>query len=135
MYVDTHSTIKSTRCGNPFCTHVTDNDPPKPNKATILPSQIQLKLRTLGDEFEDRFRTQFDDMVDQLHITDITAYPTFHRVVHELFVDGNINWGRIVALFGRCGNPFCTHVTDNDPPKPNKATILPQFIFPSTNNS
>jgi hypothetical protein len=50
------------------------------------PSQIQLKLRTLGDEFEDRFRTQFDDMVDQLHITD--------RTVHALFVDGNINWGR-----------------------------------------
>jgi hypothetical protein len=61
----------------------------------------QLKLRTLGDEFEDRFRTQFDDMVDQLHITDRTAYPTFHRVVHELFVDGNINWGRIVALFAK----------------------------------
>jgi hypothetical protein len=54
------------------------------------PSQIQLKLRTLGDEFEDRFRTQFDDMVDKLQITDRTAYPTFHRVVHELFVDGNI---------------------------------------------
>jgi hypothetical protein len=77
------------------------------------PSQIQLKLRTLGDEFEDRFRTQFDDMVDQLHITDRTAS----------------------IKSTRCGNPFCTHVTDNDPPKPNKATILPQFIFPSTNNS
>ena len=74
------------------------------------PSQIQLKLRTLGDEFEDRFRTQFDDMVDQLHITDRTAYPTFHRVVHELFVDGNINWGRIVALFGFGGSLSVTCV-------------------------
>jgi hypothetical protein len=83
------------------------------------PSQIQLKLRTLGDEFEDRFRTQFDDMVDQLHITD--------RTVHALFDDGNINWGTIKST--GCGNPFCTHVTDNDPPKPNKATII--VFYPS----
>ena len=76
----------------------------------VPPSPIQLKLRALGDEFEERFRTQFDDMVDQLHITDRTAYPTFHRVVHELFLDGNINWGRIVALFGFGGSLSVTCV-------------------------
>nr|AXS76517.1 Bcl-2 like 1 protein [Perna viridis] len=66
----------------------------------VPPSQVQLTLRTIGDEFQERFRTQFDDMVDQLHITEATAYPTFQRVVQELFIDGNINWGRVVALFG-----------------------------------
>nr|AGK88246.1 Bcl2 protein [Mytilus galloprovincialis] len=70
----------------------------------LPPSQIQLKLRSLGDEFQERFQTQFDDMVNQLHITEATAYPTFQRVVQELFIDGNINWGRIVALFGFGGS-------------------------------
>lgn len=63
------------------------------------PNSIQSKLRYLSDEFEERFRQQFDDMVNELSIAPNTAYPTFHLVVQELFSDG-VNWGRIVALFG-----------------------------------
>ena len=61
--------------------------------------QLCQTLRTLGDEFEEKFHAQFEEMVNQLHITPNTAYPTFQRVVEELFCNG-VNWGRVVALFG-----------------------------------
>lgn len=72
-----------------------DNCPPLEART----NRVHRTLRALGDEFEERFRTQFEDMVNQLHITPNTAYSTFHQVVQELFIDG-VNWGRIVALFG-----------------------------------
>lgn len=80
------------------------------------PTNVHRILRTLGDEFEERFRTQFDDMVNQLCITPDTAYPTFHNVVQELFNDGVINWGRIVALFG-FGGALAVQCMDNSMPQ------------------
>ncbi|XP_060066932.1 bcl-2-like protein 2 [Ylistrum balloti] len=92
-----------------------DNCPPLEAQT----NNVHRTLRALGDEFEERFRTQFDDMVNQLHITPNTAYPTFHQVVQELFIDG-VNWGRIVALFGfggaiavDCVNKGMPHLVDS----------------------
>lgn len=62
------------------------------------PGSVQRTMRTLGEEFEQRYTEVFQEMCNQLHITPNTAHPTFTAIVHELFSDG-VKWGRIVALF------------------------------------
>lgn len=70
-----------------------------PNSPPLeITNKIHIAMRTLADEFEERYIAEFSDMVQQLHITPDIAYPTFNAVAQELFIDG-INWGRIVALF------------------------------------
>ncbi|KAH9520376.1 Bcl-2-like protein 1 [Bulinus truncatus] len=85
----------------------------------VSPNPIQNAMRTLGDEFEERFRSRFDDLVNQLVITDENAHETFLAIVTEIFSDG-INWGRIVAMFGfsgrfavRCFELNKPHIVDN----------------------
>ncbi|ESO82074.1 hypothetical protein LOTGIDRAFT_198249 [Lottia gigantea] len=78
------------------------------------PSRICLTMRSLADEFEDRYRSQFEDMVNQLEITPGIAYQTFRSVVSELFSDG-VNWGRIVALF-TFGGSICVQCVENNMP-------------------
>ncbi len=70
------------------------------NQAPQLPpaGRVELTMRALGEEFEQRYTEVFDEMVQQLHITPNTAHPTFVAIVNELFSDG-VKWGRIVALF------------------------------------
>ncbi|KAK2145887.1 hypothetical protein LSH36_649g01030 [Paralvinella palmiformis] len=63
-----------------------------------LPGPVELTMRAIGDEFEDRYREVFEEMSNQLHISPSNARQTFHGVVNELFND-EVNWGRIVALF------------------------------------
>ncbi|XP_050418797.1 bcl-2-like protein 1 [Patella vulgata] len=79
------------------------------------PSKICSTMRSLGDEFEDRYRNQFDDMVNQLDITPDIAYQTFKAVVNELFIDG-VNWGRIVALFA-FGGSICVQCVEKNMPR------------------
>ncbi|XP_061186043.1 bcl-2-like protein 1 isoform X2 [Saccostrea echinata] len=67
------------------------------------PLKIHTTMREKGDEFEDLYRVQFQELVDQLHVTHDTCYPMFKAVVEELF-QGGINWGRIVALFAFSGS-------------------------------
>ncbi|XP_046342219.1 bcl-2-like protein 2 [Haliotis cracherodii] len=74
--------------------YVWQNGPAMENGA----SRVCNTMRSIGDEFEERYRSQFEEMGNQLHITPTTAYPTFHAIVNELFADG-VNWGRVVALF------------------------------------
>jgi len=62
------------------------------------PTNINLLMRTLGDELENRYREVFDEMCDELHVTLSSAYPTFVGVTNELFAEG-FQWGRFVALF------------------------------------
>lgn len=68
-------------------------------QADNRPNNIQRAMRALGDEFEGRFSGQFDEMINQLHVTLETAHQTFTTIVGEIFSDG-VNWGRIVAMFG-----------------------------------
>ncbi len=67
------------------------------------PSAVELTMRTLGLEFEERYTEVFQEMCNQLHITPNTAHPTFTAIVNELFSDG-IKWGRVVALFSFGGS-------------------------------
>ena len=78
----------------------------------ITPSPVENAMRSLGDEFEQRFRDRFDDMINQLHVTEQNAYDTFHAIVAETFADG-VNWGRIVALFGFAGRFAIQCYTNN----------------------
>jgi hypothetical protein len=85
----------------------------------VSPNNIQSSIRVLGDEFEVRFRNRFDYLICLLDITDDNAYDTFTAIVHGLFAD-DINWGRIVALFGfsgcfavRCFELNRPHLVDN----------------------
>lgn len=67
------------------------------------PNEIHLTMRDKGDEFEDLYKVQFQDLVEQLHVTHDTCYPMFKAVVEELF-QGGTNWGRVVALFAFSGS-------------------------------
>lgn len=59
---------------------------------------LHVTMREAGDEYEARFHQAFSDLSSQLHVTPSTAYSSFALVVDELF-RGDVNWGRIVALF------------------------------------
>uniref|UniRef100_A0A6J0T121 Apoptosis regulator Bcl-2 n=1 Tax=Pogona vitticeps TaxID=103695 RepID=A0A6J0T121_9SAUR len=63
-----------------------------------VPLVVHSTLRQAGDEFARRYRQDFAQMSDQLHLTPFTARSRFVAVVEELFRDG-VNWGRIVAFF------------------------------------
>lgn len=83
-----------------------------PPLETASTNKIQTALRNLSDEFERRYRDEFDDMVSQLNITPDMAYPTFLAVAQELFIDG-INWGRVVALI-TFGGAIAIECVDKD---------------------
>ena len=67
------------------------------------PLKIHITMREKGDDFEERYKTHFQDLVEQLHVTQNTAYSMFKSIVEELF-SGGINWGRIIALFAFGGS-------------------------------
>ena len=84
-------------------------------QADVNPDKYQEAMRSLGDEFETRFRSRFDDMIQKLHLTRDNAQDTFHAIVAETFSDG-ANWGRIVALFGFAGR-FAIECFKNEMPE------------------
>ncbi|XP_061446356.1 apoptosis regulator Bcl-2 isoform X2 [Rhineura floridana] len=63
-----------------------------------VPQVVHSTLRQAGDEFSRRYRRDFAEMSEQLHLTPVTARARFVAVIEELFRDG-VNWGRIVAFF------------------------------------
>ena len=79
------------------------------------PGPVELTMRAIGDEFEDRYREVFEEMSSQLHVTPNNAQQTFHGVVGELFND-EVNWGRIVALFS-FGATLAVQCVENDMPE------------------
>ena len=62
----------------------------------IKPIAVEVAMRRLGDEFEERFKSTFADMITKLNINPGNVRRTFYVIVGETFADG-INWGRIVA--------------------------------------
>ncbi|CAH1237872.1 BCL2L2 [Branchiostoma lanceolatum] len=88
------------------------NAPPLPP-----PTDAHRLMRELGDKFEERYKEQFDEMGDQLHLTPDTAYQKYHNVVAELFREG-VRWGRLVALVAFTGACTVTAVERE----------MPQFV-------
>lgn len=62
------------------------------------PPKLNTAMRRMGDELEEQYKSNFEQLFEQLQIQRDSAYPTFTTAVEELF-NGGINWGRVVALF------------------------------------
>lgn len=60
-------------------------------------SQVGRQLARIGDDINRRYADEFNDMINQLSITEDTAYEVFAGVARKLFSEG-INWGRVSAL-------------------------------------
>ncbi|XP_063404985.1 bcl-2 homologous antagonist/killer-like [Mytilus trossulus] len=60
-------------------------------------SQVGRQLAIIGDDINRRYADEFSDMIQQLRITQDTAYDVFARVAKKIFAEG-INWGRVAAL-------------------------------------
>lgn len=72
-------------------------------QGNLTPSDVQRAMRSLGDEFEERFRGRFEHMIAAIGFTELNAEHAFNEIAAETFADNVVNWGRIVALFGFAG--------------------------------
>lgn len=83
-------------------------------QSNITPSPVQLAMRRLCDDFEERFRSRFQDTIHKLQISEDNACDVFCAIQNEMFSDG-VNWGRVVALFAFAGY-FAIHCFEHDMP-------------------
>lgn len=60
-------------------------------------SQVGRQLAKIGDDINRRYADEFGGMIQQLRITQDTAYDVFARIANKIFAEG-INWGRVAAL-------------------------------------
>lgn len=63
------------------------------------PNKYCKTLRRTVKELSDRHDLVFKGMVNRLKPDEKSAFPTFVTVADEIFDDGQINWGRIVAVY------------------------------------
>lgn len=63
------------------------------------PTTMAAKLRGLATHMEAEYPDLFETACAKLGFTPSTAHLTFNSVAKEIFQAGNVNWGRIVALF------------------------------------
>ena len=54
-------------------------------------------LRRIGDDLVNN--VELNSLLDKVTITKDTAFETFASIAAQIFSDGVINWGRVVALF------------------------------------
>ena len=69
-------------------------------KSTSLPDEHCLDFRALVFKFEKSYRNCLVEM--SFDMADVNV-PDFMNVARRVFEKGNINWGRIFALFAICG--------------------------------
>lgn len=63
------------------------------------PNRYCSTLRRTVKELSDRHDLVFKGMVSRLKPDETNAFPTFVIVADEIFDDGQVNWGRIVAVY------------------------------------
>ena len=63
------------------------------------PNRYCKTLRRTVKELSDRHNLVFKGMVNRLKPDESSAFPTFVIVADEIFDDGQVNWGRIVAVY------------------------------------
>ena len=56
-------------------------------------------MRRIVKELSDRHNMVFKGMVNRLKPTESNSFQTFVIVADEIFDDGQVNWGRIVAVY------------------------------------
>ena len=79
-------------------------------------NRTRLILRCLGEEFECRYNQQINQMVQEIEITPQTAFPRFMGICDALFEDGEVKWGKIIALFA-FGGALAMHCVQNGMPQ------------------
>ncbi|KAE8623324.1 hypothetical protein XENTR_v10005563 [Xenopus tropicalis] len=57
------------------------------------------QLAKIGDDINERYQEQFDDILKHLNPSLDNAYSYFKKIASSLFENG-INWGRILSLLG-----------------------------------
>ena len=81
-------------------------------------NKIRLVLRVLAEDFESRFKTQLNEMVQQMNINPQNSFPKFMGVCDYMIKNSQTNWGQIVAVFA-FGGVLAVHCLEN---------YLPQLI-------
>ena len=76
--------------------HVTNNNSCKSQRSILKYSKT---LKRTVNELLEKHSILFNGMVSKLNISEKNGYQTFHNVADEIFVDGQFNWGRIVAVY------------------------------------
>jgi hypothetical protein len=76
------------------------------------PNRYCKTLRRTVKELSDRHDLVFKGMVNRLKPDETNAFPTFVIVADEIFDDGQVNWGRIVAVYAFAARLAKYH-TDN----------------------
>lgn len=77
-------------------------------------------IRKHGEEFEQKYKSDLDDLIANLELTEDNACEQFFKTVKQLFANKEINWGRIIALFSfsgkfavECHNKEISQVVDS----------------------
>lgn len=81
-----------------------------------VPEDLHEAIVNLSEKLMNDYRDSFSDMPNQLKITENTISSTFKAVTSELFVDGGISWGRIVAFFS-FGGALCEWCQEKEIPR------------------
>lgn len=85
---------------------LTANDYPSSSTRENVPDDLHEAIINLSEKLTNDYKESFNNMPGQLKITEHSTCATFQAVCNELFVDGGISWGRIVAFFS-FGGAMC----------------------------
>jgi len=83
------------------------------------PNRYCKTLRRTVKELSDRHNLVFKGMVNRLKPDETSAFPTFVIVADEIFDDGQVNWGRIVAVYAFAAR-LSKYYIDNNPQSDSK---------------
>ena len=81
------------------------------------PSKFSKTMRRTVRELSSRHDIAFKGMVNKLNLDSNNPFQTFAHVADEIFDDGQINWGRIVAVYAFAARLAARETGKNDFPK------------------
>lgn len=81
------------------------------------PNKFCKTMRRTVKELSSRHDIAFKGMVNKLNLNSSNPFQTFVNVADEIFDDGQINWGRIVAVYAFAARLAARGAEKNDFPK------------------
>lgn len=86
-------------------------------------------MRRTVRELSDRHDILFQSMINRLQVDDTTLFVTFACVADEIFEDGQINWGRVVAVYTFAARLADSFIEDQKPEAAKKiATYTGRYV-------